>query len=334
MNKLFAITTGKPSATQCLSFLVRIVKGLGPPNPVTQKQLTKALSAIKGRLEDTYKMASAPMTQSIGDFCSYCETPLLGLVEVEHTVPKAPYPSFTVSWNNFMLACSPCNIAKSDDPDRATVEGWMGNPVNPTENDYYNEIRNDNYVWPDLLSEAYRWTPTGFYYWGANKWVVVSSVNASERNSKLVSVDIVSRVVTGLIKVGNNMVVKQVGATIDTPSLPAPAPVRCDQMVDLCKLNDWGTPDSTFDRRTMNRTRAWFMCTMMIDAFENTTDQNEFNVVWPTVLMMARVTGFYSVWVALLHHYDDFNYVDLAKRFANDSNVALYFPNTVTTKIP
>lgn len=54
----------------------------------------------------------------IGDFCSYCENALHSQIDVEHVQPKtaAPggRPDLALSWDNFLLACSYCNRAKSD----------------------------------------------------------------------------------------------------------------------------------------------------------------------------------------------------------------------------
>jgi len=54
----------------------------------------------------------------IGDFCSYCENALHSQIDVEHVQPKTTAfvgrPDLSLSWENFLLACSYCNRAKWD----------------------------------------------------------------------------------------------------------------------------------------------------------------------------------------------------------------------------
>lgn len=52
----------------------------------------------------------------LGAYCSYCEMPLSDSPQVEHVAPKSnlTYPARLLSWDNMLLACGPCNRAKSD----------------------------------------------------------------------------------------------------------------------------------------------------------------------------------------------------------------------------
>ena len=55
----------------------------------------------------------------IGYYCAYCNMPLSHSLQVEHVVPKNPNginPGDPLAWDNMLLACGPCNNAKSDDP--------------------------------------------------------------------------------------------------------------------------------------------------------------------------------------------------------------------------
>lgn len=56
----------------------------------------------------------------IGYYCVYCNMPLSHSLQVEHVVPKNPPPGFTagdpIAWDNMLLACGPCNNAKSNKP--------------------------------------------------------------------------------------------------------------------------------------------------------------------------------------------------------------------------
>lgn len=56
----------------------------------------------------------------IGYYCAYCNMPLSHSLQVEHVVPKNPPPGYTagapLAWDNMLLACGPCNNAKSNKP--------------------------------------------------------------------------------------------------------------------------------------------------------------------------------------------------------------------------
>jgi len=56
----------------------------------------------------------------IGYYCAYCNMPLSHSLQVEHVVPKNPPVGYTagdaLAWDNMLLACGPCNNAKSNTP--------------------------------------------------------------------------------------------------------------------------------------------------------------------------------------------------------------------------
>ncbi|TKC07492.1 HNH endonuclease [Pedobacter frigoris] len=60
------------------------------------------------------------LIQRIGYYCAYCNIPLSHSLNVEHVVPKNPHDGDPVgdvlTWENMLLACGPCNNAKSNNP--------------------------------------------------------------------------------------------------------------------------------------------------------------------------------------------------------------------------
>jgi uncharacterized protein (TIGR02646 family) len=81
----------------------------------------------------TYADARDDLISRIGDYCSYCESPLLNPA-VEHIQPKNKEPGLETSWSNFLLACTFCNSIKND----KTV----------------NSANLNQYFWPDLDNTA------------------------------------------------------------------------------------------------------------------------------------------------------------------------------------
>lgn len=51
------------------------------------------------------------LIKRLGDYCSYCESPLLA-PDVEHVQPQVFVPTLTLTWSNFLLACIYCNRVK------------------------------------------------------------------------------------------------------------------------------------------------------------------------------------------------------------------------------
>jgi uncharacterized protein (TIGR02646 family) len=60
-----------------------------------------------------YGDARDDLIKRIGDYCSYCEVPLIAPV-VEHIQPKSKEATLEKTWSNFLLACTYCNSAKGN----------------------------------------------------------------------------------------------------------------------------------------------------------------------------------------------------------------------------
>jgi uncharacterized protein (TIGR02646 family) len=64
-----------------------------------------------------YNGAKQKLSENLGDYCCYCDRPLhLIALEVEHVGPKSlpKYAAMEHSWDNFLLACKNCNLAKAN----------------------------------------------------------------------------------------------------------------------------------------------------------------------------------------------------------------------------
>lgn len=317
--------------------LLAIAKGQSLPN-ITNNQQKKIAKALLDRVTDIYKTASAPLTQDLGDYCSYCGTPLPGLLEVEHTVPKAPYPTFATDWTNFLLCCGPCNTSKSNAPNRATATPWTGKP-SPTEQELYDTIRDDHYIWPDLNSTSWDDLPVRLEYVNPvnGQWTMLTDPFDTDMNNKLTGYDVVNHKVYADIKVSNTNTLNnvQVAVTVagaNTHGLQA----RANAMIGLMQFNNDVTSPlaGTYDRRVMNRTRAWFYALEKCKLLETATTQSEFDLLWSQVPIMGAASGFYSVWVTVLGNFRDPSGTNYAQRFVADTNNPLYYPNTNTANLP
>lgn len=333
VRRVLKCSSGRSVAvSDCLEawlYQVRGGTGLGG----TKSERAKVIDAIKAKVTALYKSASVPLTQELGPFCSFCETPLPGLLEVEHCVPKSEYPTFSLLWSNFLLACSPCNTAKSNDPPRATVQGWLGGSPQ-SEQDFYDEIRLRHYVWADVGGQSYRTLPLRMeiYDAGSNDWVPVPMNEAVQADNFVISHDISKREVQARIHDPNDPSLQNYReGSVRVAILSAGPGSRCNEMLSLCNLNGNGNLASTFDRRVLNRTITWFRCLKVLKSYNNCQSiPAAAQSSWQVLLQNAATSGFYSVWLTILKQHDPL----LARRFVTDASSPYYFPGTDTATLP
>jgi 5-methylcytosine-specific restriction endonuclease McrA len=309
---------------------VSLAKAMNAPLPVgaTQAERNSAATAIENRVSDIYKVAALPLVDGIGSYCSYCGTILPGLAEVEHCVPKAPYPTYAITWTNFLLACSPCNTEKSNEPPRAEAIGWSGG-ANPTEAQLYYEIRNTHFLWPDIDNNAYSDLPIRLFYLNTatNQWVQLPDAQAANPNNTIVNQNIVTREITANVDMGAlGFQIKQVAAVAGSPI------GNGDDMIKLCGLNECKTPNSTYDRRVYNRTLAWFTALTAVQHLKSADGTPFFNAALSLFTFACVASGFYQVWTHLIMvNWSAVAAKDFATRVNiqgqyNGSNVAAMFP--------
>lgn len=61
---------------------------------------------------NTYQQSRRYLINAIGEFCSYCERPILTSLAVEHLQPKTHNSHLELVWSNLLLACTNCNSTK------------------------------------------------------------------------------------------------------------------------------------------------------------------------------------------------------------------------------
>ncbi len=331
-------TKGKFSLTDCLAAWLRYrqtelerIHSKKKTKSATWTALVQVKNAIENQVGTIYKTAAVPLSEQLGTFCSYCGQPLYTSVEVEHVLPKANYPTFSTSWKNFVLACGPCNgkKGKSDKPSRSEAILWT-NKTNPTEGELYTAIR-AHYSWPDTQPMAYRWMPVRLGWVKNGSWIEFSASESVNLNNIILSTSLSTRKVIAQVYINNIPKQGEVQAQVvyDKSKPTAFA------MKGMVNLNLIGNTANTYDRRMMNRTVAWFHILGLIKVFSQVKMNAQ---TWQTLLLMARVTGFYSTWVSVLNlsnlKFDQTKWVD---KFVSDSASFKnpdFFPNTVTTDVP
>lgn len=327
----------KPTLEQVLvNIWLRMVKLNPNKRPSDYDDLKAALPRVKEVIGDTYKQASVPLTTRLGAFCSFCESPVTGLLEVEHIAPKAEYPTYSVIWENFLLACSACNTAKSNIPSRSTVRAWLNNNA-PTERQYYDEITDNHYIWPDQDADAYNLFSVDLYYQSAkdSTWKQLTPQNSVDFENIHLGTDINHRTVRAKITIRQK---KYLTRNVEV-RLSANDDKHAKEMIELCKLNYLGNTGSTYDRRVVNRTEAWFKALKILKPLSEPSivgNQTVFDALWSGILTSAASVGFYSVWITILQrlNWSDPSGNDLLGRFINETNTPNLFPGTDTANVP
>jgi uncharacterized protein (TIGR02646 family) len=64
-----------------------------------------------------YGQAKDDLRDRLSSFCSYCEMNIDNQPDIEHVSPKSKNSDLETSWDNFLLACKPCNIIKDNNND-------------------------------------------------------------------------------------------------------------------------------------------------------------------------------------------------------------------------
>lgn len=72
-----------------------------------------------------YRKARDELMRRLGSYCSYCEMRASDSIDVEHVLPKAEVPELAAAWDNFLLACTSCNSAKSRNQRGKTRDGYF-----------------------------------------------------------------------------------------------------------------------------------------------------------------------------------------------------------------
>lgn len=320
--------TKTPTVDECSDFLLDFVKGLRDEN----QSNTKMATGIESRFEDMYKTAALKLLARMNNYCSYCENIITTYLEVEHTVPKDPYPTYTVIWKNFLVGCGPCNQLKSNDPSRGKVEKWLNN-YDPTEAEYYDCIRVTNYVWPDLDNKSYRLMPSELWYFSdsANDWKTLPAPGNMDLNNVVTKLDPANREITASINHSGTVLTRKVQMRIRNQSELK----LSHTTIYNCQLNLNGNPNNTNDRRVYMRTEAYFAAVRLLKRLSDAiVSQSVFDLFWPGYTEMAKSLGFYSVFLRVLKGRTDPSGNDLQARFIADTNIAGFFPNTNLANLP
>lgn len=320
------------------------------------KHLGKVKDIISGKLTEIYREAFNDLTSMLGRYCSYCE--LLensSALAVEHVVPKAPYPTKCVDWNNFLLSCPNCNSVKLSKPKREDAKRWAGGAA-PTADQLVQAVL-DHYCWPHISPYSFRFYLYTLQYKQGNSFVSLS-MNIATQHRNFRNINALNKTVTAEVNLGGTW--KKTEFVV-LPIALDPSPgfkfdkTKNENTIDLVKFRRIINDNQERDIRTSNRTEAWFAVLRHLSLLdENITSagtniqmkKSIFNMFWDGLLAIAVLVGFYSIWVTILKEIPYPNYLDnprghtnLGQKFVYDTgntqtNQHRKFPGTNVTSIP
>lgn len=327
--------TSDPTVEQVVNawlYYVRILNGEIKKKLSKYKDLDEnVVELIKKRIGAIYKTAGDPLKANLGSFCSYCESYMTDQPQVEHCIPKAQFPTISLAWDNFLLACGPCNVAKGEDPSRGEVKAWIVKK-NPQEEDYFKAIKK-NYTWPeDIL--AYRNMSPGLYYHDpiTDNWKKIDEKLSVDNDIAFVKEE--DRIITAKIRLksGSPLEEREIRVMVEATE------DKDDRIISLCKLNEFNGDKKIYDNRILRRTILWFDVIKELNQLKDlaTNYSAGFESCWNNMLStLVPRAGFYSVWVRVLQlkEWKDPAGNLLVARFVNETK-DLIFPGTKTTKVP
>ncbi len=305
---------------------------LNVANPPTQQQIELALPALGGYAERIYQSAAALLGDRLGKFCCYCDQPLAGQIAVEHVLPKSYYPLFTIAWENFLLACEICNSNKLNQPSRAEMDAWPGNPPFGHEEAVRYTTMRAHYLWPDVSNNVYtNYRPQLFKKQG-NNW---TQVQANEALGGRITQSVLS---TRMVRAWLPGLPVQQDVEVQARMVPQGLPAEASHT--LLGLQKDGTEQAgkISDTRMFNRTLAWFRVQKLLGPAIRaaTAGEPSFGERWEAVLAAAPAIGYFPVWIRLLELYNASQVnvpgaqppTNVGDYFLQQTNANGIFPNT------
>ncbi len=80
----------------------------------------------------THGAAKPSLIKAMGEYCAYCERHVAAAeIHVEHIEPQKTHPHLSLTWGNFLLACSGCNTYKRHYQERHLPANILANQAWP-----------------------------------------------------------------------------------------------------------------------------------------------------------------------------------------------------------
>ncbi|MGH2944910.1 MAG: HNH endonuclease [Solirubrobacteraceae bacterium] len=343
---LSAVAKPDPTYGRVVETLVAVETNLNKPVGWSKPRWKAAKSKFEtftNRLTAIYKRAGTPLQGRVGPFCSFCEQRLAGEIQVEHLVPKGTYTHMWLPWNNFALACGPCNTSKLGKPNWATSSAW-----GPFADAIARVVAiRDHYLWVDTSGAlAYQLLKPVLWWEDAGTWRTVDHpVHPDTRwrsrnpDTREVRADVHSTAGGAVGPATHLNVPVQVEIAASGGGANLAKAQRTMTQWDPNRVVP-NPDDSLYDQRMFNRTQAWVK---LVPAARLAVNANvaAFNGQWDTFLLAAEGWGQFSVVLRILELLNAAGIPDptgaaptVMQRFLTDVNGQNIYPGTATAGLP
>jgi hypothetical protein len=260
----------------------------------------------------------------IGQYCSYCGSPIFSHLQIEHVLPKTFFPDHIFEWSNFLLACATCNSAKSNAPNQATVPGAPKSTQDAV--DYINNKNALNYLWPfaDWASLPAK-TKYPFRFVPCNLGQLKGDRSRNLRFTANIDQNTVDRLMNlfesgeleherGLYFYWRGRAKQYFGVRVVVPQTYSRKFARltaaAKQIVILAKLDNvlkTGDGAKSVDYRIFNRTTAYFRARLLRKRISDACEEGDPGLL-TSLIETSRITikntGFWPIWLQVLGDID------------------------------
>lgn len=247
----------------------------------------------------------------LGQYCSYCGSPVFSHLHIEHVRPKSSFPDGIFAWSNFLLACASCNSAKSNRPNQGNVWGGPMTTANATA--YITNQNSINYLWP-----FFDWNRLGnapiYPFRFRLKWIEYYRNQATfgnEITDAALLREMMQAFRSGTLPHERGLYYWPEGRAkyffgVGVEALLTNLVWAADSIIEFASLNKIvpsNDSSKSVDRRIMNRTAAWFRALILRERLSLALSENDDDLAAAAVAM-ARVTikntGFWPIWLQVL----------------------------------
>lgn len=219
--------------------------------------------------DDSYTIAASALAVRLGEYCSYCEAPVQGALQVEHMMAKlGGNNSAANEWCNFLLACNQCNAKKNKNPD--------------------SEERLSNYIWPSVVARL----PT------------VGNPAEWSFSFDMFSYDLRLPLAGEVLEL--TQLNPAVAHVFVSPNVARDATMqdRAERTIALTGLNACAPLTRPGDRRFIERTAAWSAADALATAYlpiltNAATPAADLQALEAEISGAALAFGFWSVWMTV-----------------------------------
>ncbi|MFT9846046.1 HNH endonuclease [Aneurinibacillus sp. REN35] len=271
---------------------------------------------IFGMLENgnhTWGEARKDLINTIGQYCSYCDSPIYSNLHIEHQLPKSFFANKVFSWGNFLLSCPTCNSAKGNNPNQATVD----KPKILRTEEAIKHIMNEedlHFYWPKISNNSDR---TGSIYPFVYALKKIGTYRKKPRFEEQLTEqeinELFSKFKSGELYIDNGRYyyLKPDDRTkyffgIETIPNPAcsesirQAAAKTIEMASLNKFVKVKDSSKSVDRRMEMRTRAFFVARWIREQLIDAMLHDDSDILYPKIMKFSKrtiaATGFWGIW--------------------------------------